>query len=222
MSSFVVPRQGATMKKTATNGGTILLDINNASVVTPKPMSSQQIMQLSLSSSTPVITEATLTALSPSSTTSSSNTMPYDEAGSNKRWHLHHVTASDSLLSLSIRYGVSVQDIKRWNKLPLSSDRKIPSLSLRILVSPDSTELLLPDPYEQNISKLQTTARLSYYEAKFYIDGSKNIYEEALKDAMADIEWEKKQRNERNQNIEKDHLEEDGYEHVPLINKKKQ
>ena len=106
--------------------------------------------------------------------------------------------------------------------MPLSSDRKIPSLSLRILVSPDSTELLLPDPYEQNISKLQTTARLSYNEAKFYIDGSKNIYEEALKDAMADIEWEKKQRNERNQNIEKDHLEEDGYEHVPLINKKKQ
>jgi LysM repeat protein len=50
------------------------------------------------------------------------------------KWHVHHVSSSDSLSALSIRYKVTVSELIRWNKLPNSSKRKIPTKTLNVLM----------------------------------------------------------------------------------------
>ena len=206
-----------TAEKRGTNGTTILLDIGNASDYTPSPSvlaRNYQHKTTSRFSGKSSIRDSTVNA-------DNEPEKEPTEVNSNKKWHTHHVCKSDSLLSLSVRYNVNVGDIKRWNKLPASSNRKIPTASLKILINPSCPTLMLPDPLEQNISKLRQATKLSYVEAKFYLDSGKKSYVEALAEAQSDLRWEQQQQQQHaDVACIQDAIDEDIGEAVPLLVKK--
>ena len=188
--------------KVASNGTTILLNIGQAADQAPKPV--QNVRRYNKMSRS-----------SPSTSQKKSNTNLIDclqtsalqgtgiiggiavaatttTMDPKKKWHTHFVTRSDSLLSLSVRYNVTVAEIKRWNKLP-NSNRKIASPKLEILINPNNPNVILPDLLEQNISRLRQSTGLGYKEATFYL-GNGKTYEEALAEAQEDIKWENTQK----------------------------
>ena len=189
--------------KVASNGTTILLNIGQAADQAPKPV--QNVRRYNkMSRSSPSTSQkksntnlidclqtSTLlgTGIIGGIAVAATTTTTMDP---NKKWHTHFVTRSDSLLSLSVRYNVTVAEIKRWNKLP-NSNRKIASPKLEILINPNNPNVILPDLLEQNISRLRQSTGLGYKEATFYL-GNGKTYEEALAEAQEDIKWENKQK----------------------------
>ena len=135
----------------ASNGTTILLNIGQAADHAPKPVQNVRRynkMSRSTSHKNRHLTNAlTSTALLGTGIIGGVATI-----ATNKKWHTHFVTRTDSLLSLSLRYNVSMSEIKRWNKLP-TSNRKIASSKLEILTNPnnpnvcDSLQQMLPTIY---------------------------------------------------------------------------
>ena len=189
--------------KVASNGTTILLNIGQAADQAPKPVQNvRRYNKMSRSSpstsqkksNTNLIDCLQTSALQGTGiiggiAVAATTTTTMDPK---KKWHTHFVTRSDSLLSLSVRYNVTVAEIKRWNKLP-NSNRKIASPKLEILINPNNPNVILPDLLEQNISRLRQSTGLGYKEATFYL-GNGKTYEEALAEAQEDIKWENTQK----------------------------
>ena len=200
-------------QRLAKNGSITLLDVGNAADQAPIPLLSMGPKFNKMSRSMVADNTASRvveTAAAPTNT--SNNTTP-----PTKTWHTHHVNKSDSLLSLSIRYSVKVNDIKKWNKLP-NSNRKIMVPSLKIKINPNTKELIMPSPLDQMISKLSHATKLSYDESKYYVGDGTRSYEACLLEAQDDLAWE-----EKNNNVL---AQDDGQimqmleESVPLVNKK--
>ena len=195
-------------QRLAKNGSITLLDVGNAADQAPIPLLSMGPKFNKMSRSMVADNTASrVVETAPTNTTSSGT----------KTWHTHHVNKSDSLLSLSIRYSVKVNDIKKWNKLP-NSNRKIMVPSLKIKINPNTKELIMPSPLDQMISKLSHATKLSYDESKYYVGDGTRSYEACLLEAQDDLAWE-----EKNNNVVL--AQDDGQmqmpeESVPLINKK--
>jgi hypothetical protein len=180
----------------AANGCSILLDVANAADQAPKPEvlgvpRRNKMARAMLVSAVPVFASCETTAASAGTPTDDANALP-TPTGRQQKWHVHQVSSSDSLSALSIRYNVSVSDMIRWNKLPNSSKRKIPTKTLDILINPDCPDLILPGEMDQNITKLRHATGLSHSEALFYVN-SGNTYEEVLLEAQQDLKWEESQ-----------------------------
>jgi hypothetical protein len=123
-----------------------------------------------------------------------------EEVTLTNEWITHQVAKSDTLTGLSIRYGVTVSQIKKWNKLPFSTRNKIPTKTLQICI--DATKMLtaviqLPDPLEQDIIKLKNMLGLEYNSACYYMNKGRTSFEDALKEAKDDIEWEEKEKEKK-------------------------
>ena len=192
-------------QRLAKNGSITLLDVGNAADQAPIPLLSMGPKFNKMSRSM----VADNTASRETAPTNTSN-------DATKTWHTHHVNKSDSLLSLSIRYSVKVNDIKKWNKLP-NSNRKIMVPSLKIKINPNTKELIMPSPLDQMISKLSHATKLSYDESKYYVGDGTRSYEACLLEAQDDLAWEEKNNNVLAQDDGQMQMLE---ESVPLINKK--
>ncbi len=194
-------------QRLAKNGSITLLDVGNAADQAPIPLLSMG-PKFNKMSRSMVADNTASRETAPTNTTSSGN--------NTKTWHTHHVNKSDSLLSLSIRYSVKVNDIKKWNKLP-NSNRKIMVPSLKIKINPNTKELIMPSPLDQMISKLSHATKLSYDESKYYVGDGTRSYEACLLEAQDDLAWEEKNNNVLAQDDGQMQMLE---ESVPLINKK--
>jgi LysM repeat protein len=195
-------------QRLAKNGSITLLDVGNAADQAPIPLLSMG-PKFNKMSRSMVADNTALVETAPTNT--SNNTLD-----ATKTWHTHHVNKSDSLLSLSIRYSVKVNDIKKWNKLP-NSNRKIMVPSLKIKINPNTKELIMPSPLDQMISKLSHATKLSYDESKYYVGDGTRSYEACLLEAQDDLAWEEKNNNVLAQDDGQMQMLE---ESVPLINKK--
>jgi LysM repeat protein len=195
-------------QRLAKNGSITLLDVGNAADQAPIPLLSMG-PKFNKMSRSMVADNTALVETAPTNT--SNNTLD-----ATKTWHTHHVNKSDSLLSLSIRYSVKVNDIKKWNKLP-NSNRKIMVPSLKIKINPNTNELIMPSPLDQMISKLSHATKLSYDESKYYVGDGTRSYEACLLEAQDDLAWEEKNNNVLAQDDGQMQMLE---ESVPLINKK--
>jgi len=204
-------------QRLAKNGSITLLDVGNAADQAPIPLLSMGPKFNKMSRSMVADNTASrVVETAPTNTTSSGNNTTPPLVDATKTWHTHHVNKSDSLLSLSIRYSVKVNDIKKWNKLP-NSNRKIMVPSLKIKINPNTKELIMPSPLDQMISKLSHATKLSYDESKYYVGDGTRSYEACLLEAQDDLAWEEKNNNVLAQDDGQMQMPE---ESVPLINKK--
>ena len=192
-------------QRLAKNGSITLLDVGNAADQAPIPLLSMG-PKFNKMSRSMVADNTGVVETAPTNTSNDAT----------KTWHTHHVNKSDSLLSLSIRYSVKVNDIKKWNKLP-NSNRKIMVPSLKIKINPNTKELIMPSPLDQMISKLSHATKLSYDESKYYVGDGTRSYEACLLEAQDDLAWEEKNNNVLAQDDGQMQMPE---ESVPLINKK--
>ena len=202
-------------QRLAKNGSITLLDVGNAADQAPIPLLSMG-PKFNKMSRSMVADNTGVVETAPTNTTSSGNNTTPPLVDVTKTWHTHHVNKSDSLLSLSIRYSVKVNDIKKWNKLP-NSNRKIMVPSLKIKINPNTKELIMPSPLDQMISKLSHATKLSYDESKYYVGDGTRSYEACLLEAQDDLAWEEKNNNVLAQDDGQMQMPE---ESVPLINKK--
>lgn len=191
--------------RTAANGNTILLDVADAANKAPEP----EILGVPRRNkmARAMIIEPVQEVLRLTEAREVCSKMCADDAAVlstvdvELKWHVHHVSSSDSLSALSIRYKVTVSELIRWNKLPNSSKRKIPTKTLNVLINPDCPELRLPDEREQNMTQLRHATGLSYAEAKFYLD-SGSTYEDALSEAQQDLKWEAQQQQKPTRTVQ--------------------
>ena len=114
----------------------------------------------------------------------------------NPKFIQHRVNPrSDSLLGLSLAYGVSMQDIRRDNRLSAFNDNikgytylKIRSQSTKKLSEEQNLSTL--SPRERAIQKLKKTTGLSGQECEYYMSVADNDYDVALAEYKTDKEWE--------------------------------
>ena len=200
-------------QKLANNGSITLLNVANAADKTPSPLLSMP--KLNKMSRSMVASRVVETETAPTNITSSGSTAQKD-INATKKWHTHHVNKSDSLMSLSIRYSVTITDIKKWNKLP-NSTRKLMVPSLKILINTNTKELRMPSPLDQMRIKLSHETNISLAESQYYIGDGKRSYEACLLEAQDDLAWEAKNNNVQIQDDGQMQMPE---ESVPLMNKK--
>lgn len=102
---------------------------------------------------------------------------------------------SDSILGLSLAYGVSMQDIRRDNRLSAFNDNIKGYTYLRIRChstkKPTGQQNLSAlSPRERAIEKLKKATGLSGQECEYYMSVADNDYDIALSEYKADKQWE--------------------------------
>jgi hypothetical protein len=107
---------------------------------------------------------------------------------------VHRVNRSDSLLSLSLRYGVPVPQIRRDNGVSAFNDSIRGYGELRIRRAPNAHRPLLAPPVDRKVLDLQTLMKatgLSKQESEYYMSIAEDDFDAALAEYKEDMEWEK-------------------------------
>lgn len=117
------------------------------------------------------------------------------EDNDEKDFLIHHVNhRSDSLLGLSLRYGVPVPQIRRDNQLSVFNDSIKAYGELRIRRLPNAPHLLVTsvlDPKVLDLQKLMKSTGLSKQESEYYMSMADHDFDAALAEYKEDLAWEK-------------------------------
>jgi len=111
----------------------------------------------------------------------------------NEHYFEHKVQPSDSLASLSLRYGVSIEQLKRTNGLFRHEDIK---LKTTVIIPKSELKALPPPPKQQDdkrvsIQNFIQATKATREEANFYLHEAEYNLELAIGSYSRDVAWEK-------------------------------
>jgi LysM repeat protein len=109
----------------------------------------------------------------------------------------HAVQRSDTLMGLSLKYRVSIPELKRLNDL--HSDNLATTPILRIPCGPDAAKLAVPAPAPPDseralVRRFKLTHDVGEEEARYYLSSSSFDYEAATRALQADLDFERRNR----------------------------
>jgi LysM repeat protein len=142
-------------------------------------------------------------ALPPTSSSSSSSSSSEEGADPTRvpppppPFFEHAVQRSDTLMGLSLKYRVSIPELKRLNDL--HSDNLATMPVLRIPCGPDAAKLAVPAPAPPDseralVRRFKLTHDVGEEEARYYLSSSSFDYEAATRALQADLDFERRNR----------------------------
>eukprot|EP00732_Lithocolla_globosa_P005688 Lithocolla_globosa_v1_NODE_6067_length_1142_cov_6.632015.p1 type:complete len:245 gc:universal NODE_6067_length_1142_cov_6.632015:977-243(-) len=120
----------------------------------------------------------------------------YAELSDDGKNVIHYVTKSDTLVGVSLRYGISVPELRRVNSLFSNDIFCKKKLLIPIAYLPDnvvapSNEWKKEQKRKQALVKFRREMQVSLEETIFYVDQAEGDFDNAKVAFLADVEWSK-------------------------------